>query len=169
MGEWRELQWQQHQQCGNGCDGGNSSGGSDDDSEGGDICEENWGGNGDAIKYPQRMASTKYSLSAKYASVLGRAITNGHSVRVRDRATSGNPRPKKISGQQLRSEPRGHGPEARVEHQLKIVLVKSGQTLEGNAASEPITRGYSHLGGEIGKQHTLVGCLQGVTQDHETS
>ena len=106
MGEWRELQWQQHQQCGNGCDGGNSSGGSDDDSEGGDICEENWGGNDDDIKYPQRMASTKYSLSAKYVSVLGRAITNGHSVRVRDSATLGNPRPKKISGQQLRSEPR---------------------------------------------------------------
>lgn len=169
MGERRELQWQQHQQYGNGCDGGNSSGGSDDDSEGGDTCEENCGGNGDDIKYPQCTASTKYSLSAKCVSVPGRAITNGHSVRVRDSATLGNLRPKKICGQQLRSESRGHSPEAQVEHQLKIVLVKSGQTLERNAASELITRGCSHLGSEIGEQHTLVGCLQGVIQDHETS
>lgn len=64
IGEGREVQWRQHQQCGNG-DEGNSSGGSDGNSEGGDICEENCGGDGGDVKYPPRTASARYSSSAK--------------------------------------------------------------------------------------------------------
>ena len=55
------------------------------------------GDDGGDVEYPPRTASAKYSSSAKCLSEPGRSITNGHSIRVYDSVTLGNPRPRKSS------------------------------------------------------------------------